>query len=180
MEQKLQYEQWENNVLRLARKMISENESPSLTSTPTPSSLPTPVNSRPSSEMLAGVPLNQPIRRVTSDNMVGQANVLSRDPSATTMGMNFGILNTLNFFTNFFFFFSISDEFWMSKARILHPEPFPKPSLNGLGNTSFRNVNEDYAEYMKKKYEYEQWENLVLRTAKKLQAGQLALPEGGK
>src|SRR5687768_8993380 len=77
------------------------------------------------------------------------------------------------------FFFSLIgeiEEVWLAKARLIHPAPFDKPILHASGALRMTNVTDDYAEYMRKKYEYEQWENLIILTARKLKLGQMTMP----
>lgn len=50
---------------------------------------------------------------------------------------------------------------WLEKAKMLNPPPFEKPQFSG-------GTEAEYKEYMKKKYEYEQWENSCILLARKL------------
>ena len=52
---------------------------------------------------------------------------------------------------------------WEAVAREQLPEPFPRPTFNKQGSTE-----EDYKEYMRKRLEYETWENKIILLGRKL------------
>jgi len=58
------------------------------------------------------------------------------------------------------------EEKWKNIAKSQLPEPFPKPQFKPGGN------EEEYKEFMRKRLEYETWENQVILLGRKLRQQQ--------